>query len=68
MVSQHSSKLRVTVINPVRKSHEAFNRDRGGTGKKQEQTVALPRANVGKYMHLNMTIRRRMSLLSAVLQ
>lgn len=38
-VSQHSSKLCVTVIKPVRKSHVAFNWDRGGTGKKNMSSL-----------------------------
>lgn len=43
------SKLCVTAIKPVRKSHVAFKWDKKTT----QQTVAVPRANVGKDMHFN---------------
>lgn len=57
-IIQNRSKLCVTAWSPVRKSHVAFNWD------KNQQTVAVPRANVGKDMHFG----RRMSVFSAVPQ
>lgn len=55
-------------IKPVRKSHVAFNWDRGADEKKNRPSVAVPRANVLKYMHFNTTFRCRKSLIASALQ
>lgn len=45
--------MRKTAIKPVRKSNVALNWDMEDWQKTTQQNVALPRANVGKDMHLD---------------